>query len=77
MRNVQICCIELGHQYLDPDHHRVPNRTGRVPGDLEQSRVEKEHHPGIVRRAKLPQMARPKTRNRAHGTSGACLYKFR
>jgi len=54
MRNVQICCIELGHQYLDPDHHRVPNRTGRVPGDLEQSRVEKEHHPGIVRRAKLP-----------------------
>ena len=21
---------------LDPDHHRVPGRPGRVPGDLEQ-----------------------------------------
>jgi hypothetical protein len=25
-----------------------------VPGDLEQSRAEEEHHPGILRRAELP-----------------------
>jgi hypothetical protein len=40
--------------YLHPDHHRVPSRAGRVPGDLEQARAEEEHHPGIVRRAELP-----------------------
>jgi len=39
---------------LDPDHHRAPGRTGRVPGDLEESRAEEEHHPGIIRRAELP-----------------------
>jgi len=40
--------------YLDPDHHRVPGRAGRVPGDLEQARAGEEHHPGIVWRAELP-----------------------
>ncbi len=25
-----------------------------MPGDLEQSRAEEEHHPGIVRRVELP-----------------------
>jgi hypothetical protein len=40
--------------YLDPDHHRVPGRAGRVPRDLEQARAEEEHHPGIVWRAELP-----------------------
>jgi hypothetical protein len=39
---------------LEPDHHRVPGRVGRVPGDLEQSLAEEEHQPGIVRRAELP-----------------------
>jgi hypothetical protein len=39
---------------LDPDHHRLPGRAGRVPGDLEQARAKEEHHPGIVRRAELP-----------------------
>src|SRR5215472_774969 len=39
---------------LNPDHHRVPGRSGRMPGDLEQSRAEEEHHPGIVGRAELP-----------------------
>jgi hypothetical protein len=40
--------------YLDPDHHRLPRRAGRVPGDFEQSRAEEEHNPGSVRRAELP-----------------------
>jgi hypothetical protein len=40
--------------YLNPDHHRVPGRAVRVPGDLEQSRAEEEHHPGIAGRAELP-----------------------
>ena len=40
--------------HLEPDHHRGPGRTGRVPGDLEQSRAEEEHYPGIVRRTELP-----------------------
>ncbi len=40
--------------YLDPDHHRVPGRAGRVPGDLEQPLAEEEHQPGIIRRAGLP-----------------------
>jgi hypothetical protein len=40
--------------YLNPDHHRVSRRAGHVPGDLEQSRAEEEHHPRIVRRAELP-----------------------
>jgi hypothetical protein len=31
---------------LDPDHHRVPGRDGRGPGDLEQPLAEKEHQPG-------------------------------
>jgi hypothetical protein len=39
---------------LDPDHHRVPGRAGRVPGDLEQPLPEEEHQPGIIRRAELP-----------------------
>jgi hypothetical protein len=39
--------------HLDPDHHRRPGRTGRVPGDLEQSLAEEEHHPGILGRAEL------------------------
>ena len=39
---------------LDPDHHRVPGRAGRVPGDLEQPLAEVEHQPGIVRRAEFP-----------------------
>jgi hypothetical protein len=33
---------------------RPPNTVGRVPGNLEQSRAEEEHHPGIVGRAELP-----------------------
>ena len=40
--------------YLNPDHHRAPRRPGRVPGNLEKSWAEEEHHPGIVRRAELP-----------------------
>jgi hypothetical protein len=40
--------------YLDPDHHRVPGRAGRVPGDPGQARAEEEHHPGIAGRAELP-----------------------
>ena len=40
--------------YLDPDHHRVPGRAGRVPGNFEQSRAQEEHHSGIVPRAELP-----------------------
>ena len=40
--------------YLDPDHHRAPGRTGRVPGDLEESRAEEEHHAGIIRGTELP-----------------------
>jgi hypothetical protein len=40
--------------YLDPDHHRAPGRTGRVSGDLEESRAEEEHHPGIIRGTELP-----------------------
>jgi len=40
--------------YLDPDQHRAPGRTGRVPGDLQESRAEEEHHPGIIRGAELP-----------------------
>ena len=39
---------------LEPDDHRAPGRTGRTPGDLEQSRAEKEHHSGICGRAKFP-----------------------
>ena len=39
---------------LEPDHHRVPGRPGRVPGDLEQPLAEEEHQPGVVRRAELP-----------------------
>ena len=39
---------------LDPDHHRVPGRVSRVPGDLKQPLAEEEHQPGIVRRAELP-----------------------
>ena len=39
---------------LNPDHHRVPGRAGRMPGDFEQSLAEEEHHCGIVRRAELP-----------------------
>jgi hypothetical protein len=44
--------VDIPH--LDPDHHRPPGRTGRAPGDLEQSLAEEEHHPGILRRAELP-----------------------
>ena len=40
--------------FLDPDHHRVPGRAGRVPGNFEQSRAQEEHHSGIVPRAELP-----------------------
>ena len=40
--------------YLDPDHHRVPWSTSRVPGDLEQSLAEEEHDARMVRRAELP-----------------------
>jgi hypothetical protein len=32
--------------YLDSGHHRVSGRADRMPGDLEQSRAEEEHHPG-------------------------------
>ena len=39
---------------LDPDHHRVPGRVSRMPGDLKQPLAEEEHQPGIVRRAELP-----------------------
>ena len=39
---------------LDPDHHRVPGRAGRVPGDLEQPLAKEEHQSGIIRRAELP-----------------------
>jgi len=39
---------------LNPDHHRVPGRAGRMPGDLEQPLAEEEHQPGIVWRAELP-----------------------
>jgi hypothetical protein len=39
---------------LDPDHHRVLGRAGRVPGDLEQSLAEEEHQPGIVWWTELP-----------------------
>ncbi len=42
------------HVRLDPDHHRVPGRVSRMPGDLEQPLAEEEHQPGIVRRAELP-----------------------
>jgi hypothetical protein len=31
-----------------------PGRTGRVPGDLEESRAEEEHHPWIIRGTELP-----------------------
>jgi hypothetical protein len=40
--------------YLEPDHHRTTGRTGRVPGDFEQSLAEEQHHPGIVLRAEPP-----------------------
>ena len=40
--------------YLDPDHHRAPERAVRVPGDLEQPLAEEEHHPGIVAGTELP-----------------------
>jgi hypothetical protein len=40
--------------YLNPDHHRAPSRTGRIPGDLEESRAEEEHYPGIIRGTELP-----------------------
>src|SRR5580693_6787214 len=39
---------------LDPDHHRLPCRASRVPGDLKQSLAEEEHHPRMIRRAELP-----------------------
>jgi hypothetical protein len=39
---------------LDPGHHLAPRRSGCVPGDLEQSLAEEEHHSGIVWRAELP-----------------------
>ena len=42
--------LGLDIAYLDPDHHRLPGRTDRVPRDLQQSRAEEGHHPGIVRR---------------------------
>jgi uncharacterized protein YciI len=34
--------------YLQPDHDRAPGRPGSVPGHLEQSLAEEEHHAGIV-----------------------------
>ena len=40
--------------HLDPDHHRVPWRISRVPGDLKQSLAEEKHHPRMVGRAELP-----------------------
>ena len=40
--------------YLDPDHHRVPGRAVRVPGDLEQPLAEEEHHPRIIAGTELP-----------------------
>jgi hypothetical protein len=46
--------LSVNIPYLEPDPHRVPNRTGRMPGDLEQSQAEEEHHPGIVLWAELP-----------------------
>jgi hypothetical protein len=39
---------------LEPDHHRAAGGAGPVPGDLEQSLAEEEHHPGILRGAELP-----------------------
>jgi hypothetical protein len=47
-----VLCVNI--TYLKPDHHRVPGRADRAAGDLEESRAEKEHHPGICRRAELP-----------------------
>ena len=44
--------VDIPH--LDPDHHRVAARTGRVPGNLKHSRPEEEHHTGIVWGAELP-----------------------
>jgi len=46
--------------HLDPDPHRVPARTGRGPGDLQQSRPGEEHHTGIVWGAELPADGRAK-----------------
>jgi hypothetical protein len=43
--------VDIPH--LNPDHHRVPGRAGRVPGYLEQARAKEEHHPGIVWRVEL------------------------
>ena len=40
--------------YLDPDQHRLPRSTSRVPGDLKQSLAEEEHHARMVGRAELP-----------------------
>ena len=47
-----VLCVNIPH--LHPDHHRAPGRAGRMPGDLKQSLAEKEHQPGIIRRAELP-----------------------
>src|SRR5260221_11804706 len=38
---------------LQPDHHRGPGRAWRVPGYLQQSLAEEEHHGGIVGRPEL------------------------
>ena len=38
---------------LDPDHHRGPWRTGRVPATSSTPAGE-EQQPGIIRRAELP-----------------------
>jgi len=49
-RRGQPSMLSVNVPYLDPDHHhRAPGRAGRVPGDLEQSRAEEEHHAAIVR----------------------------
>jgi hypothetical protein len=40
--------------HLEPDLRRLPRRAGRMPGDLEQSAAEEEHHRRVGRGAELP-----------------------
>jgi hypothetical protein len=46
--------LRVNIPYLQPDHHRTSGWASRLPGDLEQSRAEEEHHCGICRRPELP-----------------------
>jgi ubiquinone/menaquinone biosynthesis C-methylase UbiE len=44
--------VDIPH--LEPEPHGVTGAAGRVPGDFQEPRAEKEDHAGIGRRAELP-----------------------